>query len=376
MSKLAGIGGGETILINLIKGLDSSCFEKFVICPQNSKFTDAIKDDAKIYIISYGHPLKEMYGNVLKIAIFMVAFYKFLKKYQIDIVHTNDVVSTFYVAPVAKMLRIPVVMTSHGWWDSTPIRNWFYHGFVNKILCVSKFVRDSYLKNGPGHKLPLEVVHLGVDANKFRSDLNTDYLFKEFGFNKTIKVISIIGRFQKIKGHNFFLEAAEIVLRERQDIKFLIIGSNQFNIKDDEINFQQMVNKVEGSEILRNHVVFTGFRSDIPEIINFSKIVVNSSICETFGMTIVEAMACSKPVISTNMGSPPEIIEDGINGFLIPTQNSIAIAEKIILLLENPSLSKNIGREARKSVEENFSLDSYVEKIKNIYRNLVQQGNN
>jgi len=371
VTSLAGIGGGESSLINLIKGLDKKIFEKYVICPQYSSFTDAVEKYAEVIIIPFGHPIKNMNSNIFKIFSSALKFWNFLKKNNINIIHTNSFISTLFVGPISKLIKIPVIMTSHGDWDSSFIKNYFYYKFVKKILCVSKFVRDAYIEKKNPFKPPIDVVYLGVDINRFRSGLKTDYLRREFGIYSKDSVVSIIGRFQKIKGHEFFLDAAEIVANMNKNVKFLIVGSNQFNVKEDENSFKKVVNRVKSSDLLKDRVIFTGFRRDIPEIINLSEVIVCSSISETFGMIIVEAMSCGKPVVSTYTGAPKEIIENGINGYLIPPENSQSIANKVISLLKDKSLRDRIGKEARKNIERNFSLSRYIKEVSDIYINLI-----
>jgi glycosyltransferase involved in cell wall biosynthesis len=110
------------------------------------------------------------------------------------------------------------------------------------------------------------------------------------------------------------------------------------------------------------YVLFLGKRDDINKILKISDIFALSSLAEPFGLVNIEAMTARKPVVATNVGGIPEIVEDGENGFLVPPADEHKLSEKIISLLKDERLCRLMGEKGRKTVETKFSLDQMVNK--------------
>ena len=124
---------------------------------------------------------------------------------------------------------------------------------------------------------------------------------------------------------------------------------------------------------LEKYVLFTGFRKDIYNIINSLDIIVHTSILpEPFGRVLLEGMILRKPVIATNQGGPLEIIEDGVSGLLVPPENPKLLSDKISFLVENKHISKTMGENARRRIEEKFSIERNVKEIEDVYLNLLK----
>ena len=129
-----------------------------------------------------------------------------------------------------------------------------------------------------------------------------------------------------------------------------------------------MVEKLQLSE----NIIFTGYRSDIPNVMASSNIIVHSaSEPEPFGRVIVEGMLAGKPVVATSAGGVLEIIQDGINGLLVPLKDSIAMASAIVYLIKFPCHAKKIGEKAQKYANQQFNSKKHVKIIQDIYKNLL-----
>ncbi|PIU68061.1 MAG: glycosyltransferase family 1 protein, partial [Armatimonadetes bacterium CG07_land_8_20_14_0_80_40_9] len=146
------------------------------------------------------------------------------------------------------------------------------------------------------------------------------------------------------------------------NIKFLIVGDGPLR---EELKEQSKDLGIE------DEVTFTGSRQDIPEIMAALDIFVLTSIKEHFGRVVIEAMACGKPVIATNSGAVPEIVEDKVTGILVPPEDSEKLAEAIIELLEDKEKAKEMGIAGRKRVEELFSIEKHTRQIEEVYLSLL-----
>jgi glycosyltransferase involved in cell wall biosynthesis len=126
---------------------------------------------------------------------------------------------------------------------------------------------------------------------------------------------------------------------------------------------------------LSEHVVFTGYRTDVPDLLALSDIVVHSSSePEPFGRVIVEAMLAGKPVIATAAGGPLDIIEDQVTGLLAPIKDSAAMARALGQLLENKAEARAMGQRARESAQRRFSIKQHIAAIQGLYEEILCRG--
>jgi glycosyltransferase involved in cell wall biosynthesis len=162
------------------------------------------------------------------------------------------------------------------------------------------------------------------------------------------------------------INSAKIVLNKYPNCKFLLVGENSSRDAEYMNELKQMVKGYE------DRIIFTGFRKDISEICAASDINLLISTDEGFGRVILEAGAMGVPTIGTNIGGIPEVIEDNKTGLLIPSEDSNKLTEAIIKLIENPSLRKKLGENAKERVKNKFSVEIHTRQIQNLYSSLLK----
>jgi glycosyltransferase involved in cell wall biosynthesis len=123
---------------------------------------------------------------------------------------------------------------------------------------------------------------------------------------------------------------------------------------------------------LNNNVYFLGKRTDVPTIISNLDVSVLSSINEGFSNVILESMAASKPVVATKVGGSPEMVTNGVTGYLVPPADSQSMANAIIKLLQNPDEAKTMGAAGRKIVQEKFTVEAMVKSYERLYVSLLE----
>ncbi len=296
---------------------------------------------------------------------------KIIKLGDIDIVHTNGpahlmqsclarklmltnskkpdiVLSLRYIAPGNKKLKYMLLSR-------------LINMCADVVFPISEFVRLKLIKFGLKPSKAI-TVYGAIDFDKFYSNMPQEICpeLKNINFGSSNSV-AYIGDLHPLKGHKYYLEAAFQVLKIFPYTKFLIIGDGPLRIE-----LQKMAAKLG---IIRN-VIFTGrIRNEcIPQILKSVDIGVVSSLAETFCRALVEPMAAGKPVVTTPIGVAPEIIEDGVTGFIVPLKDSNALANAIIKLLENPEKAKQMGAKGAKLVREKFNLDKIVSQLEDVYR--------
>ncbi len=207
------------------------------------------------------------------------------------------------------------------------------------------------------------VIYNGLDIAAFLNFTDGGALRKEIGVDNNTPLIGMVANFNfEIKGHRYFIEAAERVLKEIPKAHFVLVGDGQLRGDCGELTRSL---GISGS------VHFLGKRDDVAEILAQLDVSVLCSTSEGFSNVILESMAAGKPVIATNIGGNPEMVIDRITGHLVPPADSGSLAEAIASLLNDPDMRRRMGENARRQVEERFSIPAMVKGYEHLYQNLA-----
>lgn len=203
----------------------------------------------------------------------------------------------------------------------------------------------------------------GVDTRRFRPDLHPICVRRKLGI-EGLTVVFTLRAHEPRYGLEYLIRAAPMVVKEKQDVVFVIGGDGSLRSYH-----QQLATKLG----VKEKMVFTGRipQSEAPYYYAMSDIVVVPSLQEGFGLTVSEAMACGKPVIGTKVGGIPDQLIDGYNGFLVPPRSPAEIARKILFLVDHPEEARHMGSNGRKIVEEKFDVEKRIDKILLLYRKLL-----
>ena len=209
----------------------------------------------------------------------------------------------------------------------------------------------------------LLVVHNAIEINELIPIRNISDLRRKFNLADNEIVVGSVGTLGRgvVKGMDYLIRAVGEVVKIHPHIKLLIVGDGE--LKKDLENLARDLGLTE-------KVIFLGLRRDVPDFLEAIDIFALASPFEPFGIAVIEAMMMKKPVIGSNSGGIPEIVDDNINGLLVPPRNHQAFARAIIRLIENPELRKQLGEAARKKVIEKFSIQEYIKKMEELYKKL------
>jgi glycosyltransferase involved in cell wall biosynthesis len=212
------------------------------------------------------------------------------------------------------------------------------------------------------------VVHLGVDTRIYRPrPAERQSIRSRLGLPASAPLVTLVARFQNVKGHHIFLDMANRVLLSEPRARFAIAGENVFGGRGDEAYKRRIRDTVDADPALQAAVQFLGWISETEDLLAASDVVVCSSLFESFGMVHLEAMACEVPVVSTDVGGPAETIVDGATGFLVPPGRPDLLAARVLRLLGDPHERQALGRAGRARVIERFSVDRYAETMLNVF---------
>jgi len=214
----------------------------------------------------------------------------------------------------------------------------------------------------------IRVVYNGMDAEQF-SPAPDDRLRREIGAAPDDVLVGITSRLAADKGQDTFLQAAARVLAEAPRARFVIVGDD--SVFSDNADYIPRLKTLAVELGIAGRVHFTGFRADMVQVNRGLDLVVNAAWREAFGLVVVEAMACGKPVAGTDAGGIPEILTHGRDGFLYPPRDPAALAAVLLPLVRDADLRARIGAAARQTVLARFTIQTYVRAIETLYEELA-----
>jgi len=209
-----------------------------------------------------------------------------------------------------------------------------------------------------GSRRRIDVLPNCIDLDEFESKLSPGEIRRKLGLSPRSIVIGTLGNLRPEKDLETFLLAARGIVDAIPTAEFLVIGDGPAANK-----LKWLADDLHLSESVR----FLGDRSDVPDLVAALDILVMSSYTESFPNAILEAMAMGKPVVATNVGGIPELVEEGQTGFLVPPRDPKAIAYRVLSLCRDSARRLQMGRAARERVESNFTVQDVTAKLEGIY---------
>ena len=228
---------------------------------------------------------------------------------------------------------------------------------MDRLIAVSKAIEQKLHDEGRT-SVPIDLIYNGVDLERYDHQEPCCTLHEEYGMEPGSQVVGVVARLEPEKGHPTLLEAWPAVLARVPDVYLLIIGEGS----------RREALEAQARELrIAHRVVFTGRRDDVPAVTAALDVAVLPSYREAQGLVILEAMALSRPVVASNVGGIPEMIEDGITGLLVEPHDAAGLARAIIRLLTDHPLADTLARQAHDMVHERFDVELMVEAIQEIY---------
>jgi glycosyltransferase involved in cell wall biosynthesis len=217
----------------------------------------------------------------------------------------------------------------------------------------------------------VQVLPPGVDTERFRPGLDGAQVRADARVTPEAPLVALIARFQDVKGHDVFQAMARRVADAIPEARFIVAGENVHGKSADDAYKARILAAHQSDPVLRERLVYLGFRADAERVIAAADVVVCSSQFESYGMVNVEAMASGKPVVSTRRGGPSETVADGETGFLVDVGDADALAKRVVLLLRDADLRQRMGIAARARVEQMFSAQTMAAQFDAILQPLL-----
>jgi glycosyltransferase involved in cell wall biosynthesis len=368
----AAYGGVPQALLDLVRHLDRTRFDPIVLCSPEGELPALIAGaNAKVQtvgsgkFICYSHrrPLKtlcDLYDVTREII-------RLTREEGVRIVHTYDG-AVFFAASLAKRFckDLQVIWLDSGFEGYYPahfrlVMRWCFRGAA-RVTSATYIRRRQLLAEGldPAQSA---VVPFGTDFHLRPGAAEIDRDAQE-----PLRV-GIVGRITPVKNFEMFLRAARLVADKRPQVKFEIVGAaGLFGFE--EIYHRRILDLIDELD-LKDHVVFHQPQEDLSPLLRSFDVLACSSHIETFGRTLVEAMALGIPVVATAVGGIPEVIADGETGFLVPSGDVEAMASRLNQLLGEPELRAEMGRKGFHRVLTRFDIRSMARQWERMYEELL-----
>ncbi len=354
-------GGGEKWTFETAEALAKKDYNVVVgSIPESDLFNKSKKAGIKTKKVLVKGSLTTL--NIYK----LYSFINYLKKKNINVLFLNLSQDLKFGGIAGHKAGVNKIIYRRG--SAIPIKDRFYTKFllgdcVTDIIANSKSTKKTILKNTSDwlSNEKIKIIYNGLKLKKIKNSnkRNLYDIREEFNIGSDDIIISNVGRLSLQKGHKYLLEAIKQVKENIDNFKVLIIGKGEL---EDEIK-----RKAKGLKLM-DKIIFTGFRTDIYNILYQSDFLLHTALWEGFGYVIAEAMAVGLPVVSTDVSNISEIMEDGVTGYLAESENSNDIAKKTIEMCQKSKIEKNkMGKRGQKIIEQNFGFEQMINKIEKNY---------
>jgi len=347
--------------------MDRSQFDGHVCCLlEGGAIADELmKSGVEVRILG----IKKIYG--LDAFRKFIQLINFIKNGRFDIVHTYLFSANIYGALAAFLAGSPRIMTSRR--DTGKLREgkgrhnlayWVTNFLVDRVICVTDSIKKIVIQNEHLNPHKVTTIYNGIQADfPLLTDQKKDDLLKEFTITHGAKVVGFVANFNWIKGHSVFIDAAKEVIRERSDIKFLLIGDGELRA--------QIQTDIENAGLTEN-VLLLGRRNDVRDLYQIMDLSLNLSYSEGMSNAILESLAAGVPVVATHVDGNAETMvgfpKEGFTGILIPPRDPRTTAKMILKILDDSDLRRKMSENARERIRSRFTVKIMVEKMAGLYK--------
>ncbi len=361
-----GVGGAERHVTTIMPNLDPDRFVTSVVCigTEGELFGDLVGTNTEATAL---HRTKRQAIGAL------IGLVREMRRFSPDVVLTRGYNAEALGRIAAVIARVPhnvVWVHNHGSIEphgrlrrvSDKILDRVTSAYFGVAQAQSRYMIEDL--RYPAGKIT--VIYNGVDVARFDAqsdDADRQRVFDEFGFDPQDQVVTILAALRPEKDHENYLQAARIVADRLPAAKFLIVGDGQMRPR-----VEELIDELD----LGSRVVLAGTRSDVPALLAASSVFTLCSYSiECFPMALLEAMAAGVPAVCTAVGGVPEMIDDGVTGFLVPPRDPQAVADAVSTILTDEHLAQKMGQTARDRVEREFSLATSVAATETALEELV-----
>ena len=349
--------GGALQVHYLLRGLaDRKGVESALVCPDSSGIAEAARGNVKTL---YAVPMK---GDLD--LLFVPRLLSIIRKENPDIIHLHSRRGADILGGIAARLSgTRCILTRRV--DNPENRLWanVKYRLYHHVVTISEGIREVLVTEGvPEGKITC--VHSAVDVDLYSRTFDREWFDEEFGLREGSLACGVVAQFIERKGHRFLLRAVPEILKAVPGVIFLFFGKGPV---EDQLKSRCRELGIE------EHVLFAGFRDDLDRIMGCLDLVIHPALMEGLGVSLLQAAAAGVPIVGTRVGGIPEIVRDGVNGYLIPPGDVPSLMDATTRIITDRDLARQLGENGKRIVSEHFSIESMVEGNIGVYRDLMRQ---
>lgn len=349
-------GGAEKVVVNTVKQLDKSTYHPIIACLDEKGELANELESLGINIRVFNRKAGLDIGLFFRIA-------RFIINNNIDLIHTHNIEALFYAGTAAKLAKRPVVHTQHDpqltFSLKRKIKVLLISLGVKKIVAVSKDIESVYRNSFRIRNNKLLTILNGIDTSLYPERAIVQKLKDDCNIKTADLVVGTVARFADVKDLFTLIDSFIRVYEKRKDVHLVMAGDGPL---------AQELKDYASKSIVSQRIHFLGYRSDIINVLSTFDIFINCSLSEGLSMTILEAMACRLPIVATAVGGNRELVENNINGKLVPTRDPSALSKAIFEIIP---IKKKLGFASYYTIKDKYSLSSMVENYESIYREVL-----
>jgi len=384
------VGGSHTCLYSFLANLDRQMYHPIVIFYDDNVVAAKLRSlGIETHIFRKNKPLnlgllsKNLGPSLKKMSALLIPLQKalnllfsflrpallyaiYLKKQKIDIVHLNNSLNSNHDwMAAAKLTGTKIISHERGINNKLSRTGKYLGNKLDLMICMSKAIKHPLVRQGLKEK-KIVVIYDGIDFSSIKIIKDLQNIRTLYSLGNGDPVIGVVGNIKEWKGQETVVRATGLLKRTWPSIKCLFVGGTV-----DGDPYKEKLDQIIEELKINENIVFTGFQHNPVDFVNAMDVVVHSSIePEPFGMVNLEAMFMKKPVVSTNIGGPTEIFNDGEDGILIEPGNPALLAQQLSVLLNDPVLRSRMGQKAREAVIRRFNISDTVRNIENAYKEM------
>ena len=357
------IGGAGRCVLNFLKYYDRAQFDVRVILPRNSLLKPEVeKLDTPVIEVDGISDKSLDWGAIGTLK-------KLIRGESAQVVHTHGSMSGRIAGRLA---GARVIYTRHSVFPVSPRLSRqpgrFLNGrinefFADEIIAVAEAARDNLTDSGIRPER-VTVILNGVEPVTPLTGQALEEARRRFGVSEGDFPVGILARLEEVKGHRYLIQAMDILKRQGRPVRLLIAGAG---------GCEQAL-KAQVRELgLEDVVLFPGFVRDVPALLSVLKLQANASFgTEATSLALLEGMSLGLPSVVTDYGGNPGVIQEGENGFLVPTHDAAALADRIARLMDDPALYQRLSAGAWEIYRQKFTVEQYARSIEAVYRRAAE----
>ncbi len=387
----SSVGGSHFSLFYLVESLNKSLYEPVVVFHRENRLIPMYNQaglDTRIFpyrsALRLSPGLKRLrgLGRILQLALNVVNILRmivlpglrcarYLRANHIDLVHLNNtIVRNHHWMLGALLARVKCISHERGINENISWISRLFARSLAAIVCISVSVRDNLLAQGIGNG-KLVIVHNGLDPGKVRAQVKSPEIKGRYGIAATSPVVGIVGNIKGWKGQDVVVRAVARLHARWPDIRCFLVGDT-----DVDPDYEEKLRALVRERGLQDNIVFTGYQSNVADFVNVMDIVIHASVSpEPFGRVLLEAMAMRKPVIGSRGGAIPEILQEGVTGFMFTPGDDADLARSMALLLGDKERARAMGEAGYLRAVQEFGIERNVRKTEALYARLFSPNN-